>query len=384
MIDRYLDLPRAFRSQSESKSYPRPHLVPTEPSPTGLEVLDRTLVEGTSPIDLSRLGLSSREQAFEFLKSYGYDLSDPIEAACLQAIHREAVDFLQRLLCPAPRPGDHSFALPLEVQDPGDLLNLLLWASASHQCMEPLQPWACAVLRVMHAITYANQMRISPHSDEIRRQILAPYRAHIFETEDGHFNLGQGDETVRLLSVQFREEKARDSLLLKLLHKPDNSPQSVYDRVGVRMVTATRHDALRALQYIRRHHLANPAHIMPGRSRNTLFDCELRSLPEAANPHSSPDFRSLQFTCQHLVKVDNPMHQLAAQLQGKVPQEALALLSAHGRESQIRFLFPYEVQILDSENDHKTRHGESSHAHYRLRQLRAVRARVFPLWLTAR
>lgn len=382
MLDRYLDLPRAFRSQSESRSYPRPQVVHTEPA--GLDMLDRTLVEGNSPIDLSRLGLNCRKQAYEFLKSYGYDLEVPAEKDCLLAIHREAIDFLQRLLCPAPRPCDCSFTLPLEVQDPVDPLNLLLWASAPHQRMEPLQPWACAVLRVMHAITYANQMRISPHSEEIRRQILAPYRAHVVEGDNGLLSLGRGEGAVPLLSAQFREEKARDSLILKLLHKPDNLPQSVYDRVGVRLVTPTRHDALRALQYLRRHHLANPAHIMPGRSRNTLFDCELRSLPEAANPHSSPDFRSLQFTCQHLIKIDNPMHRLAARLEGQLEGEALALLQSHGREAQIRFLFPYEVQILDEENDHKTRVGESSHAHYRLRQLRAVRARVFPGWLSER
>jgi len=174
-----------------------------------------------------------------------------------------------------------------------------------------------------------------------------------------------------------------------LLHKPDNLPQSVFDRIGIRLVTPTKQEALAALQYIRKHNLANFAHLTPGRSRNTLIEGDHAPLAGAFNPHSSPHFRSIQFTCQHLVKVSNPMHLAAQKLRHKVDssncpdlRSALDLLHQHSHERHIRFLFPYEVQILDAENDQKTRVGESSHANYRHRQLRAVRARVFPSWLT--
>ena len=177
-------------------------------------------------------------------------------------------------------------------------------------------------------------------------------------------------------------------MILKLLHKRDNLPQSVFDRIGIRLVTPTKKEALAALQYIRRHNLAIFAHLNPARSRNTLIDGEHGPLLGAFNPHSSPDFRSIQFTCQHLVKVGNPMHVAAQKLRHKLDQtpcpelqSALDVLHQHSHEAQIRFLFPYEVQILDEENDLKTHVGESSHANYRLRQIRAVRARVFPSWL---
>ena len=61
---------------------------------------------------------------------------------------------------------------------------------------------------------------------------------------------------------------------------------------------------------------------------------------------------------------------------------AMAELEGHAVQPYIRFLFPYEIQILDKENDLNSQFGESSHSNYRLRQLRAVRHRVFPaaLW----
>ena len=349
-----------------------------------METLDRVFAQGASPIDLQRLATSSVEQARDFLRSYGYDPDCPQERAKVAEIHREAVDFIERFLCPAPRPGDCTMALPVELQDPDRITRLFLWASTPPR-EQPLQPWACAVLRVMHAITYANQLSVRPHSQEIRRQILDPYRRHIHTLEDGRLSLGLGPEAVPLTDVQFREEKARDSLILKLLHKPDNLPQSIHDRVGVRLVTPKPDDALLALQYIRRHHLANVAHLTPGRSRNTLFDCELRSVPDSENPHSCPSFRSLQFTCRKLVRLDNPMHSAAARLQKALRmqpclelQGALSDILPHAADRHIRFLFPYEVQIVDQENHERSRSGESSHASYRQRQLRAVRRRVLP------
>lgn len=382
MLDRHLET--NARNLREVRHPPRSSADIHELTPTGIEPLDRTFLEGTSPVDLVKLATHTATQAGDFLRSYGYNPECPQELARLREVHQEAVDFLQTHLCPGPRPCDANFILPLEVQEPGDITNLFLWASSS-SCQEPLQPWACAVLRVVHAIIYANQVATRPHSTEIRRQILDPYRNHIHTLENGQLSLGLESDAVPLTSVEFREEKARDSLILKLLHKPDNMPQSVYDRVGIRLVLPTKNDAIRALQYIRRHHLANVAHLTPGRSRNTLFDCELRSAPEVDNPHSSPEFRSLQFTCQHLVKLTNPLHTLARRLHEQLPgaelETALAEIQAHTVAPLIRFLFPYEVQILDVENDHKTRFGESSHANYRKRQLRAVRARVFPGWL---
>ena len=65
-------------------------------------------------------------------------------------------------------------------------------------------------------------------------------------------------------------------------------------------------------------------------------------------------------------------------------QDATRVLASHSVAPYIRFMFPYEIQILDEENDLKSQNGESSHSNYRLRQLRAVRHRVFPSQLLVR
>ncbi|MFN8609632.1 MAG: TIGR04552 family protein [Vulcanimicrobiota bacterium] len=326
--------------------------------------MDRPFLQGTSPIDLRRIGLG-RGGAEEFLRHYGYDPECPQEAQKLAAFHQDAISFMERHLCQAPRPCDPTYVIPDWVKPPAAVSRLVCWASGS-QGEDERQAWSCAVLRVMHAIAYAEPLAVSPHSEEIQKQILEPFRRHLHRDGQGRLWLGKGEEGVALLDIQFRQEKARDSLILKLLHKPDNLPHSVYDRVGVRLVTSSPCQALRALQYIRHHHLANPAHVTPGRSRNTLVEHGHGAITGAPNPHSSSDFRSLQFTCQQLVKVPNPLFQLAQAL-GEQPQV----------EPFLRFFFPFEVQIFDRENDQRTRWGESSHANYRMRQIRAVRARVF-------
>lgn len=370
----------------------------------------RSFLDGVSPIDLDRLALQSRDEAYQFLVQYGYDLAIPSEHHDAWGVFREALDYLQRVICPAPTPEDKAVSPPEELDQISDLTEVLLLAS--HQ--SPLQPWACALLRVMHTISHANHAVRNPFYNEIQRQILERYRQHVHQDSRGKLYLGTGLLAVPLDDIQLREEKSRDSLILKLLHKPDNVAQGVFDRIGVKLVTPSKVDALLVLKYIRRHHLAIFANIMPGRSRNTLIDLErFRDVyesisrpgsqgtfkgqwhalqhseedePEAPhqNPHSSRAFRSIQFTCRQLIRVPNPQYtqlaELRAKLKDRLPGEdvdqLLAPMLADNPEPVLRFFFPYEVQILDQENHQRTETGESSHANYRLRQLRTARRRV--------
>ncbi len=379
----------------------------------------RSFLEGVSPIDLKRLALRDQPEAHAFLRHYGYDLNDPVERDEVEQVYLEALAYLKRHLCPAPREGDRSLTLPAELEGLEDPSALLVLASHDPEG-EPLQPWACAALRVMHTISHANHALRSAYYSDIKRQILDRYRQHLTEDASGHLYMGEGLLAVPLAGIFFREEKSRESLILKLLHKPDNVAQSVYDRIGVKIVTPTKVDALLVLKYIRKHNLAIFANVTPGRSRNTLVDLkQFRSAYEsltdaegppeedqldiafmrsvhtpdheqevetgvALNPHSSPDFRCIQFTCRQLIKVENPSHNVAHRIRtylrdtmpGPELEELLLELEGPAHEREQRFFFPYEVQIMDVENHLRTEIGESSHAHYRLRQLRTARARV--------
>lgn len=372
----------------------------------------RSFLDGVSPIDLDRLALSAREEAHQFLIQYGYDLAIPSEHHDAWQVVREAMEYFDEVLCPAPIVGDQSVVFPDELRKVENIAEFLTLASYPN----PMQAWACALLRVMHTISHANHAIRSPYYRQIQRQILERYRQHVHEDENGRLFLGRGLLAVPLERMELREDKNRHSMILKLLHKPDNVAQSVYDRIGVKLVTPTKVDALLALRYIRRNHLAIFANIMPGRSRNTLVDLDkfreiyeniagpgspstLNSQREHElaphhnhnpNPHSSSAFRSIQFTCRQLIRIPNPAYSALARLReglsDRVPEAELESylepLRLNRPEPVLRFFFPYEVQILDKENFERTQAGEASHENYRLRQLRTARRRVLAGLLT--
>ncbi|MBI3928241.1 MAG: TIGR04552 family protein [Armatimonadetes bacterium] len=377
----------------------------------------RVFLEGTSPIDLSSLGLTGRKEARDFLALYGYDLDDPHEQEQALRVHVEAVAFIKHLLCPASAEGDVELVMRSEVERPADLSDLLLWASG-READEELQQWACAVLRVMHTISHANNALRSQFYPEIKRQILDRFKRHIVEDEKGNLWLGQGELPVLLHGIYFREEKSRESVILKLLHKPDNVAQRIYDRIGVKIVTSSKVGALLALKYLRKNNLVLFPNVTPGRSRNTLVDLELfrkayeeltphdsleedlrdlefvRALedsPEARrlehgieNPFTSPHYRSIQFTCRQLVRVTDPAYHVVQRVRAHLqryhagPDLEALLEDLEGQmpERDLRFFFPYEVQILDKANHLQSEQGLSSHADYRRRQVRAARRRV--------
>ena len=372
----------------------------------------RLFLEGFSPVDLPNLAISSRQEAEQFIEAYGYDLTSDRELGEAEAVHEEAIAFISRYLCPSIKPDTPNLNVPPEISSPSDLTDLLLLCSDKSQPL--LAAWACSALRVMHTISHANLAVRTPHYEEIQKQILEPFREHIFPNPEAPKSLGQGAFSVPLKAVFFKSRKSRESLILKLLHKPDNVASEVYDRIGIKLITPTKMDALLALKYLRKNNLVSIPLITPGRSRNTLVDLdEFRGAYEAltanrdsrdeeatdaeflkqlafrpareallldqrlaANPHSSPEFRSIQFTCRQLVKVCHPAHKAIQELRDKTGDQSLGKDLASEYPEQLRFTFPFEVQITDWDSYIASRHGEGSHSSYKRRQLQAARKRV--------
>ena len=96
----------------------------------------------------------------------------------------------------------------------------------------------------------------------------------------------------------------------------------------------------------------------------------------AANPHSSPSFRSIQFTCRKLVKVSHPAVTVINQLRRQTGDPTLGREVERHYPKQLRFTFPFEIQITDWENYLVSAQGESSHVSYKRRQLQAARRRI--------
>lgn len=372
----------------------------------------RLFLEGFSPVDLQTIAVTSYEEAEQFISAYGYDMNDEKEREEAHQIHRESLEFLERYLCPSMTADEPDLTPPEEIRNPRKLHDILLMTSDPDPL---LAAWACSALRVMHTISHANLAARTPYFREVQSQILSPFEAHLFPNSENPESLGQGPSAVPLKACFFKRRKSRESLILKLLHKPDNVASEVYDRIGIKLITPTKVDAILALKYLRKQNLVSVPLLTPGRSRNTLVDLEsFRQAYEAmtaekgagsseeetdleffrqmafrppgeaelleerlaANPFSSPQFSSIQFTCRRLVKVPHPAGTLLNQLRRQTGDLDLGVELERHYPKQLRFTFPFEIQIMDWDNYVASHEGESSHINYKRRQLKAARKRV--------
>ncbi len=205
------------------------------------------------------------------------------------------------------------------------------------------------------------------------------------------FRLSKGPEALPIAAFEVKHAKSRWSGAIKLLHKDDNVAAQVFDRIGVRIVTQERFDALRAVRYLREHDVFNFANVKPSRSHNTLIDIEqvrrksaelvaamgdgseperldamhrfvrVQPLPRASsdpiNRFSGIEYHAIQFTCRQLIRMpDDPL---------------------------TRFFFPFEVQIMDEEAMAISRRGLASHDAYKARQRAEAKRRVLGRLLDA-
>jgi uncharacterized protein (TIGR04562 family) len=271
-----------------------------------------------------------------------------------------------------------------------DVRKLLLWAS--DEAGKPRGLWACAVLRCMHALAHCQLHFNDRYGAEIRRQILQRFEPHIHMSQTG-LTLGRGRGAIELESFQVRPTKTARAVALKLLHKPENVAVDIFDWVGVRFVTRERFDALLVVKYLREQHVVSFANAKPTRNKNTLIDLEwlrgemleLQQLQKskqiaedqilpalrrkarqrpypappqpAHNPFSAVAYHAIQFTCRQLIRIAEPFGDL---------EEA----------QQVRFFFPFEIQVLDEASFRHSQAGLAAHALYKQRQREAVRQRV--------
>lgn len=377
------------------------------------------LISDSSPIDLNRLPIESEYDAHCFIRSYGYELENPEEAAEVEKIRREAIRFIQRKFIDTLTSEFQPLTMPAEIKASG-VVQLLL--TASGQPRSHLQKWACAVLRVMHTLAHVVSDLSLHFFPSILDQILDPYYKHIHQVQ-GQMWLGEDSFRLPLVDFQVKSGKDRDSALMKLLHKPENVAADLFDRIGVRFVTRDRLDAILVLHYLREKHLVAFPNVKPSRSVNTLIDIDrfrktfrklydryhkdeitieefehalrhsaqfrdtltlrqIRNLFQK-NPFTSGQYRSIQFTVRQLVRLINPLYSFMDQLEAEFDQldedrqnhPFLRQPLEHARP-YYRFFFPYEIQIVDLETHNNNIGGLASHDTYKLRQLQAARLRV--------
>lgn len=370
------------------------------------------MLEGTSGVDVPHLYVRSLSEAESFIESYGYDWSIPSNREEIERLRLESTRFIEDELLRKHDP----LQFPLKIRNERDIRKLLLWASS--KAKDETQLWSCALLRVMHTYAHCGSYFNDKYSDQIRDQIKERFRPHLFEGDSG-LRIGAGPAAIPLVNFEVRGQKTRRSLVLKLLYKRENIGSDVFDWIGVRFVTADRYDALRVVRYLREGNVVNFMQVRPGRSRNTLIDpVQIQSAIDALedkiragklpdykakrvlreaindmgypsppmksyNPLSSVAYHSIQFTCMQRIRVRDRESAALLSFMDRLPLQDTGVYRAitsysdrFDSQDDVRFLFPFEVQILDRHSYDLSRSGLASHDVYKDKQRDVVRERV--------
>jgi uncharacterized protein (TIGR04562 family) len=107
-------------------------------------------------------------------------------------------------------------------------------------------------------------------------------------------------------------------------------------------------------------------------------------LVDPSNPHSSEFYRSIQFTCRQLIKLKNPLFDHVKELKSVAKNRGLEddLTKTIDRidlkyiQREVRFFYPYEVQVMDEKSAIENEQGQSAHHEYKKAQSQTALRRV--------
>ena len=347
----------------------------------------KTMVGGDSSLDSPRLFVENFEEAYAFLKSYGFDLHDPKQEKRTWYYHMRALAFLREKIL------EKGEEIPEIISDPKqlkDVRNLLVWASQKEP--SDLSRWSCAVLRVAHVFVHSENDLFSFFAEEVQNQILSPIQACVVHEPDRIFlrHPFSADE-IKLKLFEVKPFKTSSSEVLKMLAKPEVVALKVLDKIGLRFVTENLFDAFQVALFLADRHLVNFAHVIPDQSSNNLYPLplfletlkELCDLQDQGNPvnfatmnnrlmerwldrsssdglvrkensFSDSEYRFIKFICRKLITIKKP-----------------------SSNDVFSFFYPFEVQIMDEASHLRNQSGASSHLRYKERQRKAARMRLF-------
>lgn len=302
-----------------------------------------------------------------------------------------------------------------------DITDLFLMATNPQPNQQELKWWAEIILKVMHTILHTDKDLRSNYFNVIQTQIFDRFYRHIVRHEDQSLYLGNAKsfDEIKLIDFETKSKKTRESTIIKLLHKVENVAEELFDRVGIRFVTESRFDTLRVIRFLLEENVITPHNNKPSRSLNTMIDiqafkeahqkivkmairnklseerflqamereilnCTIASKNSERNQFTSKSYQSLQFTCRQLIEYKNPflhdfndLRKMAkAQPDSELTKKILSLdLSLVARD--IRFFYPYEVQIVDQLAFKENSEGEASHLEYKKQQVKSAMQRLF-------
>jgi uncharacterized protein (TIGR04562 family) len=360
-------------------------------------------------------------QVTNFLNGYGFDINDPIESAELFGIFQEALQFIKRYFLKEGNPEGLDLKVPNYLYTITNISELFLAATgrSSFKLKTEEALWAGVVLKVMHTILHTDKDLRYRYFSTVQQQIFDRFYKFIHRDEENRLFLrSENGTSIPLFDFQTKAKKTRDSIIIKLLHKQENVAEELFDRIGVRLITYNKLDALRVIKFFHSNYVIMINNIKPSRSQNTLVDLgmlkkktfnfyketlragypedtfyqKLNQLIEECSPidhrtenkHSFDEYHAIHFTGRQLIKYRNPfmasfneVRKLALRDKENPLSQALLNLDTSAISRDVRFFYPFEVQITDYESHLKNTQGEASHIEYKKSQLRSAMKRIF-------
>lgn len=366
---------------------------------------------GESILDFPRLDIQTRAEAKTFVNAYGYDFDDPTTREELWRIYFEALHFIRNVLLLPTEKLPPSF---FERNNQNDVTKLLMEASQMNGGER--SKWACSILRVMHTISHLdNDLRLE-NFHTAREKIFSQFDPFVRQIAPRKWTFGKADEEgIPLIRYQKKVKKERNSMILKLISKAQHDVELIYDSLGFRFVVEKRVDAIRLVEKFFEVGAMSYANIQPRRSFNNLVDTNIlhkemevlrgevekgnitpqqaeesfRALdippnddPEVGvkNLFSSPYYRALQFTCRHLIHVQDStlplLDRIRAQLDKTLAGRRFLKTFPIVLREKKAFYYPYEIQITDKDSYVENLRGRSSHRDYKAKRRHMARTRV--------
>jgi uncharacterized protein (TIGR04562 family) len=396
------------------------------------EIFD-VLIGGKSALDArTYLGnVDSLPQIESFLNGYGFDLADPVLNAELFGNFQEAIQFIKRYFLKEGSPDGLDLSIPHVFYTITDVRQLMLISVHKSELTNRFEDsiWAAAILKVMHTILHVDKDLRSHYFSIIQQQIFDKFYKYLSrDSEDQlYFDDDINQERIYLADFQPKSKKSRNSIIIKLLQKPEAVAEELFDRIGVRIVTKSKVDVLKVLSFLHQNFVIVAHNIKPSRSFNSLLELDQfrakhldlvkmairnnltekrfvdameRELSEnrpntdrrSVNRHTSSDYSAIHFTCRQLIKYKNPfmaefksVRKMSRELgkKAEVSEEVRDLITKIDKldtssiNKDVRFFYPFEVQVTDEENHLKNTEGEASHNEYKRSQRISAMRRIF-------
>jgi uncharacterized protein (TIGR04562 family) len=364
-----------------------------------------------------------RNEANRFLNGYGFDVSDPVQSAELFGNFQEAIQFIKRYFLKEGNSEGLDLKIPNIFYSITDVTDLMLIATGKSDLKTTIEDsiWSGIILKVMHTILHTDKDLRYRYFSTIQTQIFDRFYRYLHRDKENNLFLKEDEANIMIPLVDFeiKAKKSRESIIIKLLHKQENVAEELFDRIGIRFVTKTKVDILRVIRFLHQNYIIMPNNIKPSRSQNTLMDlgkfrkeyyatlktaiklnwneeqfshelekvadhCLFNNGTPTDNVHTLKDYRAIHFTSRQLIKYRNPFVKEFSEVRKMAKEDdtselakKILSLDTTSVTRDIRFFYPFEVQITDEKSHNQNTMGMASHQEYKKSQLVSAMNRIF-------